>query len=408
MSRLTKLLGNVDVSRSLLLLLFVGGLYSLSIALSNTFVNVFLWKQTGEFIQIAIYNLSIIIAQPLTFIVAGRWIKKIDRVLVLRLGVIFLSAFYLAVLLLGGRASSFIVLLGCLLGIGYGFYWLAFNVLTFEITEPDTRDFFNGFLGLLTSFSGIIGPIFSGYVIHSLEKFTGYTIIFSLSLFLFFVAVILSFFLERRTVKGRYLFSRILQEQKRNSDWKNILGAHFFQGLREGTFVFVIVVWVFIITKSELALGAFGLVQSGVQLIAYYAVTRIVKPKFRTKAILAGGLILYGAVYIILFQLTYVNLLIYAAVIAIAYPLILVPYVSLTYDVIGRAWNAAELRVEYIVVREVYLNLGRVVSILLFITCLKLFQEESIRYLMMVLGTGHLIIYFFVRKISFSSEPSSS
>lgn len=47
--------------------------------------------------------------------------------------------------------------LGGLLGVGYGFYWLAFNVLTFEITEPNTRDLFNGLLGAMTSVAGMIG-----------------------------------------------------------------------------------------------------------------------------------------------------------------------------------------------------------------------------------------------------------
>ena len=53
--------------------------------------------------------------------------------------------------------------------------------------------------------------------------------------------------------------------------------------------------------------------------------------------------------------------------IAIAYPILLVPYISITYDVIGRAWNAAEMRVEYIVVSEIYIHFGRMVSILGFL-----------------------------------------
>lgn len=401
MNILKKILGNIEVTRSLSLLILIGGLYSLSIALSNTFVNVFLWKQTGKFMDIAVYNFAIVVLEPIAFLLAGKIAKKIDRVIVLRIGVIFLSAFYLAVLLSGERASSYIVLLGALLGIGYGFYWLAYNVLTFEITEPETRDFFNGFLGVMTSFSGIVGPIFAGFIISSLEKFTGYKIIFSFSLLLFVGAVILSFFLHRRAAKGSFAFREVFEEKRRNRNWRNILYAHFFQGLREGTFAFVIVVWVFIITKSELALGAFNFVMSTVQLLAYYAVARFIKKHNRKKAILAGGIILYAAVYITLFKLTYPGLLFYAAVISIAYPLLLVPYQSITYDVIGTAKNAADFRVEYIVFRELYVNVGRIFSILAFIICVSMFKEESIRYLMMVLGAGHLILYFFVRNISF-------
>src|SRR5690625_103356 len=142
---------NTDINRDLIFLLIIGGLYSLGIFLSNTFVNIYLWKQAGDYITIAVYNLAIFIFQPLTFILAGRIAKKIYRIIVIRLGVIFLSLFFLSVLVIAEQAAKYNFMLGILLGIGYGFYWLAFNVLTFEITEPDTRDFFNGVLGILQS-----------------------------------------------------------------------------------------------------------------------------------------------------------------------------------------------------------------------------------------------------------------
>lgn len=404
MINIKKLLGEIELTKDFTFLLLIGGLYSLSTALSNTFVNIYLWKQSGQFTDIAIYNLSVVVLQPITFILAGRWAKKIDRVIVLRIGVSFLAIFYLAVLFIGTNASKFLILLGSLLGIGYGFYWLAYNVLTFEITEPETRDFFNGFLGVLTSIGGMIGPIAAGFIISRLENFTGYSIVFGLSLGLFSVAVFLSFFLKRRPAQGKYCFQRILTERRNNVNWRLITNAHFFQGLREGTFVFVISVFVFISTGSELALGTFGLINSGISFLAYFLVSRFIKKEHRLKAILIGGCILYLAIFLIVFEITYTNLLIYAATIAIAYPLLLVPYMSITYDVIGRGWKAAEMRIEYIVVRELYLNFGRAVSILSFIAAITLFNEKnSIPYLLLILGAGHTCIYLFIRQIKFST-----
>jgi YQGE family putative transporter len=345
-----------------------------------------------------------VVLQPLTFILAGRWAKKIDRVIVLRIGVIFLALFYLTVLFIGTNASKFLLLLGALLGVGYGFYWLAFNVLTFEITEPENRDFFNGFLGILTSVGGMIGPIAAGFIISRMEKFTGYSVIFGISLTLFSIAVFLSFFLKRRPADGRYLFGRILAERKNSMNWRMITNAHFFQGLREGTFIFVISVYVFISTGSELALGTYGLVNSSISFLGYFLVSRLLKKEYRKRAILIGGLLLYGAIFFIVFEVTYQKLLMYAATIAIAYPLLLVPYISLTYDVIGRGWKAAEMRIEYIVVREIFLNAGRIVSILGFLAAVSFFNEEkSIPILLLIIGAGHSVIYLFVRKIQFQS-----
>lgn len=400
MAKKFKFLGDVALTKDLSLLLIIGGLYSLSAALSNTFVNIYLWKQTGKYSDLALYNLAIVILQPLTFILAGRWAKKIDRVIVLRIGVICLALFYLSVLVAGTKASTYLLLLGGLLGVGYGFYWLAYNVLTFEITEPETRDFFNGFLGILSSMGGMIGPIAAGIIITRFARFTGYTIVFGISLALFALAVFLSFSLKPRPAKGKYDFKRIMEERRQNENWRLVTNAHFFQGLREGTFIFVISVFVYISTGSEMALGTYGLLNSGISFVAYFLASRLIKKNFRKKAILIGGLLLYAAVILIVWEVTYAKLLIYASIIAIAYPLLLVPYISTTYDVIGQGWKAAEMRIEYIVVREVFLNIGRVVSILTFLAAVTLFNEEkSIPILLLLLGAGHIFIYVFMKRV---------
>ncbi|RBN42059.1 MFS transporter, partial [Priestia megaterium] len=111
--------------------------------------------------------------------------------------------------------------------------------------------------------------------------------------------------------------------------------------------------------------------------------------------------LLYGAVFLLIFNLSYPKLIIYAVCIAIAYPILLVPFISLTYDVIGRAKDVVSKRIEYIVVREVFLNIGRVVSISLFLIAVLIFDEaKSIPILLAIVGAGHTIIYFCVRHIS--------
>ncbi|MUV39628.1 uncharacterized protein JNUCC1_03512 [Lentibacillus sp. JNUCC-1] len=391
---------NMTITRDLIFLLLIGGLYSLGIFLSNTFVNVYLWKQAGDYMTIAVYNLGIFIFQPLTFIIAGRIAKRVDRVIVLRLGVSFLSIFFLSVLLIAEHASTFNFMLGSLLGIGYGFYWLAFNVLTFEITEPDTRDFFNGFLGVLQSLGGMIGPVLAGSIIARMAENTGYTTIFTVSFILFLCAVIMSFFLNRRQAEGKFEFKRILKERNHNKNWKRILNAHVFQGLREGIFLFVITIWVFLTTGSEFSLGIFNLVLSGLSFVFYFLATRFIKPAMRKRAILTGGLLLFAALFTILFDINYTLLIIYAVLIGAAYPIFTVPYVSLTYDVIGKARFAKDLRIEYIVVRELFVNTGRVISLLTFILTLSVFDPKiMIPVLLVIFGMGHLMIYIFVKDI---------
>jgi len=393
------------INKDLILLLVIGGLYSLGIFLSNTFVNVFLWRQTNDFMTIAIYNFAIFIFQPITFIVAGKLAKKVDRIIVLRLGVTFLSIFFLTVLIIGERAAVFNFLLGCLLGVGYGFYWLAFNVLTFEITEPETRDFFNGFLGGLESLGGMIGPVLAGIIITRLATDVGYTTVFSISLGLFVLAVVCSFFLKRRKAEGKYGLLTVIREVKTNKNWKNVIIANLFQGMREGLFVFVVTIWVFLITKSEFALGMFNLCLSGLSFIFYLLVVKIIEPSMRKKAILLGSLIISFSVFIILFDLTYVHLIVYAIVIGIGYPIINVPYNSMALDVIGKSEHAKELRIEYVVALEISVNIGRVASILIFIAVMAIFNDtRPIPVLLAIFSHAYLLIFFYMNKVKLAYE----
>ena len=70
----------------------------------------------------------------------------------------------------------------------------------------------------------------------------------------------------------------------------------------------------------------------------------------------------------------------------------------MTYDVIGRAKNAREWRVEYVVVRELWLNAGRICSVLSFLCAVLFFPpEKSLPFLLCILGAGHFLIYFAVK-----------
>jgi YQGE family putative transporter len=396
---------NDQYPRDLFLLLLVGGLFTLSTALSNTFVNIFLWKQSGEITDIAFYNLAIVLMQPVAFHLAGWLAKKVDRVIVLRIGVFILALFYIGVLFMGSLASDYLLALGAMLGFGLGFYWLAFNVLTLEVTEPETRDFFNGYLGVLNSFSGMIGPLSAGFIITRMDKQMGYETIFSISMILFLVAVVISFFLKRRKADGNYSLKEVFQERKENHAWLQLLRAHFFQGLREGTFLFLIVIWVYTVSKSEFALGTFGFVQSIVSFIGYYVVSHSLKPWQRKRAIFAGGLLLFISPFMLLFPVSYSLLILYGISVSVAYPLLLVPYVSLTYDIIGKCRGIHEKRIEYIVVREWFLNIGRIFSILTFIIVISFLSEErGIPLLLPILGAGHFMIYFCLKNISIPSK----
>src|SRR5690625_7187648 len=97
-------------------------------------------------------------------------------------------------------------------------------------------------------------------------------------------------------------------------------------------FLFVITVWVFLITNSEFALGMFNLFLSGLSFVFYFVATKFITPPLRKKAIFIGGLMIYFSIYIILFKLTYIILIFYSVFILFVLPIIHVSYMSILYN----------------------------------------------------------------------------
>jgi len=381
------------------LLLLISFLYTLAAALSNTYVNVYLWKLKESFLIIGLFNLYQYIAIMIAFIIAGRLAKRFDRVFILRVGVIILAIYYLTVLLFGAEAPKYHALLGILLGLGEGFFWFSFNLLYFEITGPQNRDSFNGWNGLLTSSSGIIIPFLSGWFISSKTGVSGYKTIFFISLVIFIIAVISSLLFQKRVYTGVYRLKEVLKETTEKSDWRNIFLAMTAQGMREGVIIFLIGLLIYIEKKNEFSLGTYTMIISAITSITYFLVGRYIKKSWRDTSMLIGTLFMALAVIPLSQEISYNRILIYGIGTSLFAPLYFIPLTSKTFDQIGKDSKSSDLRGEYIVVREAGLNSGRVFITIVFIIIVKFFDTEYLRYLLLFSGSIQILAWYFMRQV---------
>src|SRR5699024_5468201 len=108
------------------------------------------------------------------------------------------------------------------------------------------------------------------------------------------------------------------------------------------------------------------------------------------------------SVFIILFQLTYTQLLMYAIVVCVFTPLLYVPFDSFAYDVIVKSHKANTYRIEYIVCLEVFVNIARIISVTAFIIGLYTFPNNiAIPFVMATFSIAYFFVYLFVKKTSF-------
>ncbi|MCK9859417.1 MFS transporter [Paenibacillus sp. ATY16] len=383
-----------------ILLLTVQGLFGVASALSGTFIPVYLWKASQSFMLIGWYTLGQYITSGIIFWLAGKWVKEHHKMYSLRLGIVLSGAFYFMVLMLGQQAKTYSIPLGMLSGMALGFYWMAYNVVYFEITEPDNRDRFNGIAGILGSLSGIIAPWVSGFLITTLHGERGYKLIFTISLVIFGLAVVGSFWLKNRGVIGeKYKWFLGLQELKeKGSPWRRMFGAIVAQGVREGVFMFLIGLVIYIATKNEGKLGNFSLITSLVALISFWFVGKRLKPSNRRIAMLAGTIMIGLIILPLFYKVTYSTLLIFGIGTSLFIPLYIIPMTSRVFDLIGHSEESAVNREELIVLREAGLIIGRVIGLAAYLVVVSQTQTPAaIVTLMFCVGIVPIAGWFFIR-----------
>jgi MFS transporter, YQGE family, putative transporter len=350
-------------------LLVISGVFALSVALSNTFVNVYLWKVDKSYIAIGWYNLAVYGTMPLAFIVAGWIVHRMSGVWTLRIGILLHAGFYLVALTGGTTVARLPWMLGVVMGLAGGFYWFSFNLLCLRYTQAGSREKFYGLNGVMGAIAGMVAPPVSGFLISFEDRLgglSGYHVIFSLSLGLFVLATGLSFRLHANRLDGKLRLHSGLTAL-RNRSWRMLMIGCTIYGLREGVFLFLIGLLMYLATSSEMKLGEFMLLQSALSFVSFYLVSRWIKPTNRLKAMGTGAVLMGGAALLFLLPMEARHILWYGSIIALSIPLFLVPLQGYVFDGISQLSEANLGDTEHVIVREVFENAGRVIGICAFL-----------------------------------------
>lgn len=379
------------------MLILISTFFTLAMGLSGIFVNVFFWRETSSFVVIVIYNLMIYVFTPITFIGAGWLAKKKNSMWSLRIGLMFYALFFGLILLIGDKGIYYIYPLGTLYGIASGFYWLAFNTLSFDLTTTNNRDTFNGYKGSFAGIAGAIAPISSAFIISRFQGVRGYFIVFEITLCLFVLLIIISLFLRCQDYGSKLCFSKMFR--KNYSEWNTIRIATFLWGFRDVVIVFIINILIIETTGSELSLGKLSLMAALVSSAAFVMVQRVIKPKRRRLSIFIGAIFSFVAIWGLFFKVNYSTLLIYTLMDAFFIPFYIIQLSSATFNVINRA-HEEDLRVEYMINKELAINCGRFMSaLILLILLVTLKNTRILNYFLIFIGMTPLVSGYFIVKL---------
>jgi YQGE family putative transporter len=196
--------------------------------------------------------------------------------------------------------------------------------------------------------------------------------------------------------------------KKRDAPWFWVNLAMISQGLREGVFVFLIGLLVYVVVKNEFALGSFFMVQSAVSCFAFFIVSHFMKPLRRYRFILLGSLMMGLVIVPFVWSAGSVTLWILGVGAAFFYPFYMAPLTATVFDVIGATQASARRRVEFVVARELALDLGRIMGILLFIWWIRDSTVLTrIPWVLLLLGFTQLLAWLAIRQVPMGNEDGS-
>ncbi|MCR8657928.1 MFS transporter [Paenibacillus endoradicis] len=389
------------LDKQAMILLAIYASFGFANLLSGTFVPVYLWKASQSYFTVALYALAQYCAGGITFYLAGKWVKEGNKLNCLRAGCLLSGVFYSIVLWVKQGASDIPIILGLISGIGLGLFWIAYNVVYFEITEPNTRDRFNGWQGLLIAFAGIVAPWSSGILISMLADLRGYQLIFTSSLIIFACCGVLSFYIKKRPTQGKYDWAHPIKQLKSSdTNWRRAFAVIITQGVREGVFLFLIGLVVYIATNDEAKVGMYSLLASVTALISYWIVGRYMRPNWRIWSMFIGVLSLAAIIVPLFGGIQYRSLLWFGIGTAMIFPLYIIPITSRIFDLIGASQQSVEKREELIVFRELGLTTGRLIGLIPFFIYLQWNNtEQGLVWMLLIVGSVPILGWFWMRKL---------
>ncbi len=379
--------------------LIIHSCFQFGASMSGLFLNLYLWRLTQDLAVNALYNLIVFAITPIAF-AAGGWIaKKRDRMVTYRIGIVMIALFYLMVILAQEQVPQFYIWFALFNGIAAGFYWTGYLVLQYDVSTEANRIRFLAMNMVMFNSAGLAGPALAGFVIQQNDGLQGYMIIFTLAFIMFVIAAIISFRIPmvQSHHKAYYLkFMGLVMH--RNRRWLKALYSFFVLGLFQGLMLFLPNIMLFQAVGREDWVGYLGVFFSSLTVATGYVISRKAQKEnvrkyvfFSTTGVVAGsGLLLTGVELwsVVLFMILF----------SICNPLAINTLTSYYYRLIGSLPLKGQLRIESVVMRELFLNVGRVLSIGLLVLFATDLESEMMPIVLFVMAVLQYLLVLLIRE----------
>ncbi|MED1203390.1 MFS transporter [Heyndrickxia acidicola] len=357
--------------------LLMNTFFSFGGALSGVFQSVFLWKLDKTYSLLAYYSLYWSVAIIFSFGLCAWLARKTSPMITMRLGFIFYLITYLIMLVFHNTLSHHIFLLGISNGFAMSLYYVGVHMAVLDLTTNDKRDQFLYIQGILFTVGGVIAPLLAGIIISQFKGMTGYYIIFIATSVFFILSFFISLKVKGNSVATKSYFWEVIRNP--SQEWKKMYKVMFADGIVSGVYTtFLITMFMFKVAGGEMSLGVFNTAAEIVSIIAFAVLAKFSNSDFRITIFAIGSISLLFSSVLLSALPVFIFLIVFSIIQPVAMNMITTSMNTMIYESIEKDPQYKDKRLDYIIIREIPLGIGRIIGVFLFLALRKYFNIEQL------------------------------
>ncbi|NQV90087.1 hypothetical protein HQ487_01620 [Candidatus Uhrbacteria bacterium] len=385
--------------RRLLISIFLFGLASPMVVL---YANTFLWRHSQDPIILAIFNIGSYAGIFIGFFLNAYLLRMFQSGRLYTLGCILQGIVPILLIALGAQANTYVLPLGLALGIAKGFFWANRNALTSKITQGPHRYQFVSLETALSITAGIISPLLIGWFIVFGDTHSSYTIeqayqITSVVGFILLIAAgsfAWSYTMEPFTPK-QFLLRQV------SIRWKKQRLIEMINGIASGIESILPLIIILLFLGQEEAVGTVKALTSALSAGVIYSLGKRIKHTHHT--LLFGLWMSFNFMGSLWFALFYSPeaALTFFILSGLVGSLRWSSFVSVMYEVVDEEIEeSGHHRVLYLLDREFFLNVGRILGLGLLIMLYLYSHELLVRYGLLIVVVIQIPTVFLLQQMT--------
>jgi hypothetical protein len=332
----------------------------------GTFLVAYLFKQTQDSsTEIGIYHLICYFIVGLSAYLTGNWLKKKNRILMYQLGVVITFIYLTSFIILKENIINYIPICAIFYGLYIAFMSFPFNLIIADNIPNSQLIPFQGYLESLKNIIKVCSPIILGYFLNKDSYFN--TVAFLAFLSLIELILISRVKATPQKQSPDFNIKSFVNKTKNSKTLKQLYKIEFYRGMTlDGALLTLVTLYIVYLFKTNFSLGFINSIFYLLAIILSFIFGRCCKYTHFTKLLTIIAITIISALIAFTIYPNKTTFIIYSLCFTISTQF-LRTIASINVFNISHLPQVKRNKCEYFAYREIFINLGRVVSFALVI-----------------------------------------